>query len=137
MHTRTDADIEPRGQFMVDRDFLATFLDEAAEILAQWDHICLTMENTPNEDSVNALFRAAHNLKGSSLSVGLDKFGEFVHAIEDTLAILKKNIVLVTPPVLVIYLDCQTILAEWIETIRTDPATPATTESQSTTSPEN
>ena len=106
---------------MVDNDFLTIFLDEASETLAQWERICMTMENRASEDSVNALFRAAHNLKGSSSSVGLDRLSEFVHAIEDTITVLKNDLVLVTPPVLSIFLECQTILSNWIEVIRSDP----------------
>lgn len=106
---------------MVDQDFLPIFLDEAAETLAQWEAICLAMENVAQQDDVDALFRAAHNLKGSSRSVGLEAFSEFVHVIEDTLTALKKDLVLVTPPVIAIFLECQTILLNWIEAVKTTP----------------
>ena len=106
---------------MIDRDFLPTFLDEAVETLATWEQLCLVLESSPDEAQVNALFRAAHNLKGSSRSIGLEHFGAFVHLIEDTITDVKKDLRILTPVVVGIFLECQSLLSQWIESIKSDP----------------
>jgi two-component system chemotaxis sensor kinase CheA len=106
---------------MVEQDFLSTFLDEAVETLAAWEQICLSLESNPDDSQVNALFRAAHNLKGSSRSVGLESFGQFVHVIEDTITEVKKDLQILTPAVLSVFLECQSLLTEWVEAIKSDP----------------
>jgi len=106
---------------MVDQDFLPTFLDEAVETLAAWEQICLSLESNPEESLVNALFRAAHNLKGSSRSVGLESFGQFVHLIEDTITDVKKDLHILTPVVVSVFLECQSLLLEWVDAIKSDP----------------
>ena len=107
---------------MVDHDFLPTFLDEAVETLTAWEQICLSLESNPDESQVDALFRAAHNLKGSSRSVGLEAFGKFVHLIEDTITDVKKDLHVLTPVVVGVFLECQSLLSQWIEAIRVDPS---------------
>lgn len=62
------------------------FLQEARELLTQMENALLDIEgNGANEDSINALFRAAHTIKGSAGLFGMDTVVAFTHAMESVL----------------------------------------------------
>jgi two-component system, chemotaxis family, sensor kinase CheA len=103
---------------MIDQDFLAIFLDEAVEILERWEASCLELEKQSSTETLNALFRSAHNIKGSSRSVGLEAFGAFVHKVEDLITKLKNNELNVSSEIISVLFDAQKILADWIEKLR-------------------
>jgi two-component system, chemotaxis family, sensor kinase CheA len=103
---------------MIDAEFLAIFLDEASEILERWEKACLSLEKEPSADVINQIFRAAHNLKGSARSVGLEALGEFVHKIEDFITRLKNQEVQVNSETVGLILESQRELYEWIVALR-------------------
>lgn len=102
--------------------FLKIFLDEARDILEAWEKYALEFgENAPKE-LIDSLFRAAHNLKGSSRSVGLTDFGSFVHGIEDLMSDIGQGKVSKSDQVRNILVDCHSILLQWIDLLHSDPA---------------
>jgi two-component system chemotaxis sensor kinase CheA len=105
---------------MVDEEFLHIFLDEAAETLERWESVCLKLESAPTPDLLNELFRYAHNIKGSSKSIGLAEFGKLVHAAEDLITGLKNETVGMTDSATAILLECQAALVQWVEGLRQD-----------------
>lgn len=109
-----------RKSEMNDADFLATFLDEADETLERWEAACLKVEHSCSPAVLDELFRSAHNIKGSSKSVGLSEFGALVHKAEDLITKLKNGEIKPTPEVVAILLDCQKALSEWIVGLRSD-----------------
>lgn len=65
---------------------LATFFDEARDLLEEMEVLLLACEKgTADGDSVNALFRAAHTIKGSAGLFGLDEIVRFTHTLESVL----------------------------------------------------
>lgn len=105
---------------MIDEELLSCFLDEATDTLSSWERACLDLESNQDEETFNSLFRAAHNLKGASRSVGLESFGSFVHIVEDVITrVIKKELPL-TSEVLSLLLDSQVFLFEWVEGLRTN-----------------
>lgn len=95
-------------------DFLPIFLDEAVEILEQWEATCLALEKDPSQEVLDRLFRAAHNLKGSSRSVGLDEFGTLVHRTEDVITMLRERKNIPTAETVALLLDVQAALMHWV-----------------------
>jgi len=65
--------------------FLEVFRDEAAEQLAQLEQSVLALERGPDPEVIQALFRAAHTLKGSSRAMGFAAIADLTHAMEDVL----------------------------------------------------
>lgn len=62
------------------------FLQEARELLTEMETGLLDIEaNGAGEDSVNALFRAAHTIKGSAGLFGLDTVVGFTHILESVM----------------------------------------------------
>ena len=65
---------------------LHTFIIEGRELLEQMEEALLRVEQMPDDpDTVNAIFRAAHTIKGSAGLFGLDHVVSFTHAAESVL----------------------------------------------------
>ena len=69
---------------------LEQFLNEARENLSYLDQHLSDLEDG-DEETVNALFRAAHTLKGGAGLVGFNSVKEITHAAEDLLDAYRKN----------------------------------------------
>lgn len=68
------------------RQFLAVFIAEAEENLEALEQGLLELEARPNDAAVhNAVFRAAHTIKGSAGLVGQKAIQDFTHHLEDLL----------------------------------------------------
>lgn len=63
-----------------------TFIQEAQELLESMEQALLAMEEDPDDDShVNAIFRAAHTIKGTGGVFGFDFVEKFTHVVENIL----------------------------------------------------
>lgn len=81
---------------------LKEFVAEADEILETLNQNLLEMERTADKsavrpDTVNAVFRAAHTLKGMSGMIGLKKVAQVSHRLEDLLDHLRMGKLALTP----------------------------------------
>lgn len=62
------------------------FMEEAVELLAQFEQALLTMEQDPaDSEAVNSAFRAAHTIKGTAGIFGFDAVVKFTHEVESVL----------------------------------------------------
>lgn len=65
---------------------LPTFIAESRELLDDMESALLAVEQAEDKsDMINAIFRAAHTIKGSSGLFGLDHVVRFTHAVEGVL----------------------------------------------------
>jgi two-component system chemotaxis sensor kinase CheA len=96
-----------------DEELIKSFLEEASDLLGQWEGLCLKLEKEVTSDTLNALFRIAHNIKGSSRAVGLSEVGKFIHIIEDVIVALKEGKCQLTKRKLSMFLEAQTIMQDW------------------------
>lgn len=65
---------------------LQTFLQESTELLQVMEDTLLQMEGGPvEEEAINAVFRAAHTIKGSAGLFGFDDVVKFTHVVESVL----------------------------------------------------
>jgi two-component system, chemotaxis family, sensor kinase CheA len=73
--------------FDLDRQaLLAVFLAEAEERLSQMEEALVALEERPgDEELVQAIFRAAHTLKGNAAALGFGALAELTHVLEDLL----------------------------------------------------
>jgi len=86
-------------------DNLKEFVAEAEEIIEGLNQNLLAMEATEDKtavrpDILNAIFRAAHTLKGMSGMVGLKKVSEVSHRLEDMLDSLRMGKLTLSQPVM-------------------------------------
>ncbi|RIA21329.1 two-component system chemotaxis sensor kinase CheA [Ectopseudomonas oleovorans] len=65
---------------------IGTFIAECRELLQQMEDALLQIEQSPNDpELINAIFRAAHTIKGSSGLFGFDAIVAFTHVAESVL----------------------------------------------------
>jgi two-component system chemotaxis sensor kinase CheA len=68
----------------------AGFLDEAADMLTQFEQALLVMESDPEDsENLNAAFRAAHTIKGTAGLFGCDAVVSFTHEVETLMEALR------------------------------------------------
>ncbi|MFD2190266.1 chemotaxis protein CheA [Pistricoccus aurantiacus] len=67
-------------------DFYATFFEEADELLADMERQLLDLDiETPDPEQLNAIFRAAHSIKGGAGTFGFDVLQHTTHLLENLL----------------------------------------------------
>lgn len=72
--------------------FYQVFFEEAAEHLASMEALLLAIDpGAPDPEEVNALFRAAHSIKGSSGTFGFQDMMEVTHILETMLDRVRKG----------------------------------------------
>ncbi len=72
-------------------EYIALFLEEAAEQINILEQDILLLEQSPSQEVLNEIFRAAHTLKGSSRAMGFTAMGELTHAMEDVFDALRNG----------------------------------------------
>lgn len=71
---------------MIPDEYLQTFVAECRELLEDMEQALLIVEQvTEDPEVINAIFRAAHTIKGSAGMFGLEHIVEFTHAAESVL----------------------------------------------------
>ena len=84
-----------------------TFLAESRELLAAMEEALLSLEKYPDaRDSLDAVFRAAHTIKGSAGVFGFDMLVEFTHAMESVLSDLRAGVIAVHSDLIALLLSC-------------------------------
>ncbi len=72
--------------------FYQVFFDEADEHLAAMESLLVAIDvNAPDGEDLNAIFRAAHSIKGSSGTFGFDDMMEVTHVMETLLDRVRKG----------------------------------------------
>jgi two-component system chemotaxis sensor kinase CheA len=82
-----------KSALSIDNDqYRQLFIEEAKEHIETITKSMLILEKEPeNQEVVNALFRSAHTLKGSSGMMGFKDFQELTHAMEDVFDDMRKG----------------------------------------------
>ncbi len=74
------------------REALDMFVTEARDLVQQLEEGLLEMEGQPpGGEAVNAIFRAAHTVKGSSGLFGLQELVAFTHVVETVLGSVREG----------------------------------------------
>jgi two-component system chemotaxis sensor kinase CheA len=72
--------------------FFKVFFDEAEELLAEKEKLLLNINiSSPDAEDLNAIFRAAHSIKGGASTFGLSDMAEVTHILESLLDKIRKN----------------------------------------------
>jgi len=101
------------------------FLDEAADMLQQFEQALLVMETTPDDsENLNAAFRAAHTIKGTAGLFGCDAVVVFTHEVETLLEGLRSGTLPVTDDISAALLLGRDQMGALLEEVRTGDASP-------------
>lgn len=72
--------------------FFQVFFDEADELLAEMEKLLLAVDiSSPDPEDLNAIFRAAHSIKGGASTFGLTDMTEVTHILESLLDKIRKG----------------------------------------------
>ncbi|MFZ6691466.1 chemotaxis protein CheA [Undibacterium sp. SXout20W] len=72
--------------------FFQVFFDEADELLAEKEKLLLGVDvSSPDPEDLNAIFRAAHSIKGGASTFGLNDMTEVTHVLESLLDKIRKG----------------------------------------------
>jgi len=72
--------------------FFQVFFDETEELLAEMEKLLLAIDvAAPDEEELNAIFRAAHSIKGGAATFGLTDLTDITHVLESLLDKIRKG----------------------------------------------
>jgi len=96
---------------------LQTFVVESRELLDDMESALLAIERTDLQpENINAIFRAAHTIKGSAGLFGLDHIVSFTHVVESVLDRVRDGMVAISDPLITLLLVCRDHMAALIDT---------------------
>jgi two-component system, chemotaxis family, sensor kinase CheA len=95
---------------------LQIYIIESRDLLQQMEEALLTLEQNPeDEEKINAIFRAAHTIKGSAGLFGLDFIISFTHVAESVLDKVRNGQIPVTEEVVALFLEVGDFISKLID----------------------
>lgn len=95
---------------------LRTYVAESRELLLEMEDSLLRLEQEDNKDELlNAIFRAAHTIKGSAGLFGLDDIVAFAHGVESVLDRLRAGEIAVKEDIVALMLACGDHISDLID----------------------
>ena len=74
------------------RQFFQVFFEETEELLAEMEKLLLAVDvSAPDPEDLNAIFRAAHSIKGGASTFGITDLTEVTHVLETLLDRIRKG----------------------------------------------
>ena len=101
----------------IDRaELIPIFSAESEENLREMELGFVQLESTPGDlETLQAIFRAAHTIKGNAASLGFPSLAKFAHGVEDVLDRLRTGTTLLTTPLATLLLRSVDVLRQLIE----------------------
>ncbi|MBI4938037.1 MAG: chemotaxis protein CheA [Nitrosomonadales bacterium] len=112
---------------------LQTFIVESRELLEAMEESLLGLESSPDDhDAINAIFRAAHTIKGSGGLFGLDGIVAFTHVVENVLDRVRSGEVPINGDLIALLLSCRDYIGMLVDQIAADSAAQPDKETEAT-----
>jgi two-component system chemotaxis sensor kinase CheA len=100
---------------MIPDEYLQTFVVECKELLEQMEEALLIVEQAAEDpEIINAIFRAAHTIKGSAGMFGIDHVVVFTHAAESVLDRVRSGDVSMSSVLAALFIEAHDHLKELI-----------------------
>ncbi|TKV07885.1 chemotaxis protein CheA [Citrobacter sp. wls619] len=97
-------------------DFSDIFFTEAEELLGEMEQLLLQLDITsPNPEHLNAIFRAAHSLKGGAGTFGFNALQETTHLLENILDKMRGGEFTLSRSIVNLFLECKDIMQMQLE----------------------
>ena len=91
--------------------FYQVFFEESGEHLANMESLLLGLDlAAPDDDQLNAIFRAAHSIKGGSGTFGFTDMTEVTHVLETLLDRIRKHEIAITSAMVDAFLEAGDVL---------------------------
>lgn len=105
----------------------SVFFEEANELLDNLEEQLLSLEQNPSDlETIGAVFRAMHTIKGSSAMFGFNSISEFTHEVESAMDQVRNGIVPVNSELIGLMLKARDHIREMLECGQDIPQTLAT-----------
>ncbi|MCH7077090.1 chemotaxis protein CheA [Escherichia coli] len=97
-------------------DFYQTFFDEADELLADMEqHLLVLQPEAPDAEQLNAIFRAAHSIKGGAGTFGFSVLQETTHLMESLLDEARRGEMQLNTDIINLFLETKDIMQEQLD----------------------
>ncbi|WP_206099483.1 chemotaxis protein CheA [Pantoea dispersa] len=101
-------------------DFYQTFFDEADELLADMEQHLLGLDpQEPDSEQLNAIFRAAHSIKGGAGTFGFTVLQETTHILENILDGARRGEMQLSTDIINLFLETKDIMQEQLDAYKT------------------
>lgn len=100
--------------------FFETFFDEANELLADMERLLLGLDlANPDIDELNAIFRAAHSIKGGAGTFGcFGHLADTTHLLENLLDLIRRGEMALRKDMIDLFLETKDVLTEQVAAYR-------------------
>ncbi|VEI19976.1 Chemotaxis protein CheA [Serratia plymuthica] len=100
--------------------FYQTFFDEADELLADMEQHLLELDPlAPDIETLNAIFRAAHSIKGGAATFGFSVLQETTHLLENLLDGARRQEMSLSTEIINLFLETKDIMQEQLDAYKT------------------
>ncbi|WP_172117764.1 chemotaxis protein CheA [Halomonas hibernica] len=104
-------------------DFFDTFFEEAEELLADMEQHLLELDvDNPDIEQLNAIFRAAHSIKGGAGTFGFSVLQKTTHILENLLDHARKGELVLRAELVDTFLEAKDIMHEQLDAYRNEEA---------------
>jgi two-component system chemotaxis sensor kinase CheA len=111
--------------------FKQTFFAECEELLGDLEgHLMALQSGEGDNNTLNAVFRAIHSIKGGAGAFGFDRLVNFAHIFETVLDLMRDGRLEPTPDSVLVVLHCADILSDLVKAAQTGEELPAEHESE-------
>lgn len=96
--------------------FISRFTEEAREHVGKLNEGLVALEKNPHDaETINAIFRSAHTIKGSSRMLKLTRIAEVAHKMEDALGALREGGIVYSAGLADILFKAADVIADMVE----------------------
>jgi two-component system chemotaxis sensor kinase CheA len=106
----------------IDRELVESFVDDATEALVAFEAATVALRSGQRTETLEELFCVAHNLKGASMCIGLEPFGDFVHRVEDVIQCMINGGGPQNERVVQVLLAAQRCMVTWVSSLLAHPS---------------
>ncbi|WP_455286445.1 chemotaxis protein CheA [Cupriavidus necator] len=99
--------------------FYQTFFEEAEELLVEMEQLLLGLDiESPDAEHLNAIFRAAHSIKGGAATFGFAALTETTHIFENLLDRTRRQELALTRTIIDTFLETKDVLQDQLNAYR-------------------
>jgi two-component system chemotaxis sensor kinase CheA len=103
------------------KQFYQAFFEEADELLAEMELLLLGLDlQTPDSEHLNAIFRAAHSIKGGAATFGFTALTDTTHLLENLLDKARHSELTLSTRMMDGFLETKDVLQKQLEAYRTE-----------------
>ncbi|NSX04226.1 chemotaxis protein CheA [Cupriavidus gilardii] len=99
--------------------FYQTFFEEAEELLVEMEQLLLGLDiEAPDAEDLNAIFRAAHSIKGGAATFGFSALTETTHLLENLLDRTRRRELALSRAIIDTFLETKDVLQDQLNAYR-------------------